>query len=152
MSMSSYKLERHIYTPAGIKVYNNYQEVDLNFIDTQVEELETCLNISINRSCFAILIPDDWFISQCSGQQMLPVTAPYEQCAIKGLYLPEECRGLSRPTENCPCVCTYRVALQDDYIVVTPPALRLMKVDLARLVTNVNDVFSDPLISKCLAY
>jgi hypothetical protein len=150
LSLTNYKIGNYILTPGGIKVYNNYTEVDLNLIDTKVDELEKCLGVEIHRSCFSVLIPDDWFVSSCSGEQMLPVAAPYKQCEDKGLYLEEKCRGLSRPTLECPCVCTYRVALQDDYFIVSPPNLKLFKVDLARLVTNVNNPWKDPNISKCV--
>ena len=150
VSYTNHKIGNHILTPGGIKVYNNYTEVDLQLIDSKVEELESCLGIEIHRSCFAVLIPNDWFISSCSGEQMLPVAAPYKQCEVKGLYLEEKCRGLNKPTTECPCVCTYRVAMQGDFFIVSPPNLKLFKAELSRLVTNVNNPWTNAEIAKCL--
>jgi hypothetical protein len=150
LSLTNYKVDGCVETTGGVRVCNDFWQVDLDFVDSRVDELEECLGVKIKRGCFAILIPNDWFISACSGEQMLPVAAPYSQCEYKGIYLPEECRGLSKPTTECPCVCTYRTALQDDFYIVTPPDLKLFKVDLSRLVTNINNVFGDPAISKCL--
>jgi hypothetical protein len=148
--LTHYLPNKYVLTNDGIKVYNEYEEVDLSLVDIKVRELETCLNIKIKRCCFALLIPNDWFLSECSGEQMLPVAAPYSQCESKGIYVPENCRGLNKPTQECPCICTYRVALQEDYYIITPPNLKLFKSELARLVTNINNPWEDKNISKCL--
>lgn len=150
LSITNYKPDNYVSTPDGIKVYNNYWEVSLESVDKKVKELEQCLNVKIKRCCFAVLIPNDWFISKCSGEQMLPVAAPREQCEIKGISIPDFCWGENKPSVRCPCVCTYRVALQNDYYIITPPNLKLFKSELARLVTNINNPWEDPGVLKCI--
>lgn len=140
---------KELKTDYNITVYSN-QEVDLNEIDRQTKELETCLEINIKKSCFAVLIPDDWFYSTISEQQLLPYAAPIELCWSKGLQIPEECSGVAIPTQACPLTCNWRVATQDNFLIVTPPSLLLYKAELARLVLGVNNVWADPSIAVCL--
>jgi hypothetical protein len=139
LSITHYKVESYKKTLGGIKVYNNFNQVDFSLIDTKVEELESCLNIKINRCCFAILIPNDWFYSECqTGEQLLPIGAPRQLCLDKDPNMPIECG------------CYWRVALQDDYYIVTPPGLKLLKAELSRLVTNENNPWENPDIARCL--
>lgn len=142
--------KKYDYTPSGVKVYLNGQPTSLQEIDDKVVDLEQCLNITIKRSCFAVYIAEDWFTSTCSGEQLLPVPAPIEQCAAKGLDVDEKCEGLRTPTDECPCICNYRVSLQYNYLIVVPPNTKLLKAELARLVTGVNNPWTNEQIRRCL--
>jgi hypothetical protein len=139
LSITHYNVGEYKKSPGGIKVYNDYHSIDLLLIDIKVEELESCLNIKINRDCFAVLIPNDWFYSSCqTGEQLLPVEAPLQLCLDKDPTMPIECG------------CYWRVALQDDYYIVSPPNLKLLKAELSRLVTNENNPWASSEISRCL--
>lgn len=138
------------YTESGVKVYLNDNYTSLTEVDKKTIELEQCLGISIPRECFAVYVPSDWYISACSGQELLPVPAPLEQCRVKGLEIADECEGLEKPTPECPCVCNYRVSLQDNYLIVVTPNLLLYKAELARLVTGINNVWADDEIRECI--
>jgi hypothetical protein len=83
-----------------------------------------------------VKIPDDWFVSECSGEELLPIPAPQELCDAKGL--PRDCG------------CYWRVETQDDNIIVVPPGLKLYKAELARIVTGENNVWIVPRITACL--
>lgn len=151
LSFTNYNKENYkeLKTEYGITVYSN-QEMDLNDIDKKTKELETCLGIKIKKNCFAVLIPDDWFYSVASNQQLLPYAAPIELCWDKGLDVPKECSGVALPTIACPITCNWRVATQDNFLIITPPNLLLYKAELARLVLGVNNVWEEPATSVCL--
>lgn len=150
LSHYSTKNKKVSRTPEGITVYLNGADIDLKKIDDIVDSLEICLGIKIHRECFEIYIPTDWYISTCSGEQLLPIAAPHEQCEAKGLELPENCWGLNHPTDACPCVCNYRVSTQRNFLIVVTPNLKLLKAELARLVTGVNNPWIDNDIKECL--
>lgn len=139
LSFTDYNLSnyRKNQTPGGIKVYSN-QDFDANKLDRLTRELQNCLGIEIRLDWFAVLIPDDWFTSPCSGQQLLPYEANPQLCLDKGLQV----------TKSCPC--NWRVALQDNFTIVTPPGFTLYKAELARLVTGSNNPWSNESISACL--
>jgi|GEM_PF-2021513 hypothetical protein len=170
-SLTNYEVKPTAVTPKGIGVDPGGQVVDLQKIDRLTDELEACLNqtfgenptitadlamqadcrpdgwwpkthinlpISIKRGCVTIKIPDDWTISSCSGEEVLNLMAPEELCRAKGVI----------PTPECPC--RWRVATQDDNVIVTPPGLKLYKAELARIATGCNNVWLLPQIATCL--
>ena len=136
-------------TPHGVVVYTN-SSYEFEKIDQIVDSLEICLNTPIKRDWFAVLIPDDWFYSTCSGEQLLPYAANPALCREKGLNITPECEWLSVPNEDCECTCNWRVATQDNYIIITTPNLKLLKPELARLVTGENNPYGVPSIKNCL--
>jgi hypothetical protein len=127
-------------------------------LDAKTAELETCLHQAgagwhVHRDWFVVLVPPDWYVSACSGQQLVPSTPNCRLCIDqKGLPLPAKCCGLRVPTKECPCVCSMRAVVQPGRppAVVTAPNLLLYKDELARLVTGVNFPWGDPRISRCL--
>jgi len=136
-------------TPYGITVYTN-EYIDLFDIDNLTIELEECLGIKVKKKCFSVLIPDDWFYSSVSNQQLLPYAAPIEYCWAKGLDIPEECDGVAIPTTECPITCNWRAATQNNCMIITVPNLVLYKAELARLITGVNNPWLDENIQECL--
>lgn len=121
-------------SPAGIKVYTNGNDINLNDIDMKVLELEQCLQMSIHRDWFSVYIPSDWYVSPCSGEQEIPSKVDPELCRAKGLIIEEECEWVDYPTEGCPCPCSARSTIQDNDVVITTPNLKLFKMPLARMV------------------
>jgi hypothetical protein len=142
LSFTNYNVDNYQYytTNKGSIVYQStfLDNEILESIDQKIDELEDCLELSIKRTEIHILIPNDWFISPCSGQQLLPYNAPEALCEQKGI----------KPTQDCPCM--WRVALQDNWLIVTPPNLLLFKAELTRLVTGINNPWLNNEISKCL--
>jgi hypothetical protein len=142
-------------TPGGVQYALNNQNVSLDVIDQEVNELETCLNITINRDCFAVVISPFWTPS--FGEEVFPCTIPISVCEEKaraGLFPME---SLCRTPLDVPCPegtfrCGCRATIQDDFYIVTAPNLLLMKSELARLVTGINDIWheSPPEIRRCL--
>jgi len=142
LSITNYPFHSTISTTSGILVDDTYgflADEDLRRIDTLVEELEECSGISIKRECFSILIPPDWYVSECSGQQLFPCRIDPQLCIDKGLT--------QEDLDRCPCAC--RAIIQDDWIVVTTPNLRLFKAELARMVTGINNPWEAE-IGACL--
>jgi len=146
-------------TPKNIRVVATKKDVTLDFfklVDQKTDELEACLLKSggstkkINRDWFGVYVPADWYVSKCSGEQLVPSRVSYTLCEAKGLKIEEECYNNERPTEICPCVCNVRATIQDDYWIVTAPNLKLFKTELARLHTNKNAPWKYPEISRCL--
>lgn len=138
-------------SPAGIKVYLNGNDVNLNDIDLKVLELEECLGISINRNWFSVYIPSDWYTAEeCSEEQVIPSTVDYRLCEAKGLVIEEECRDLKYPTDECPCICSVRATIQNNNVVVTTPNLKLFKMPLARIVLYPEYVLDNEEYIECL--
>lgn len=140
----------YIFSPGGIKVYLNGNNVDIYLIDSKVNELESCLDKNIEREYIAVCIPDDWYVSPCTGQQLVPSSVDYRLCEEKGVEITEECREAVYPTVNCPCPCSVRAEVQNNHIVVTAPNLELFKAALARIVMYPKYVWSTPEIAACL--
>ena len=138
LTLKHYELNFTEKTPGGIWVDPTGQGVDLTLIDRLTDELEACLAIRVNRECIGVKIPDDWFVSPCSDEELLPIPANDSLCLAKGV------------TSTPECPCNWRVETQDDNIVVIPPSLKLLKAELARIVTGENNVWVVPDITKCL--
>src|SRR4030042_5614165 len=72
-NVTDYPIEgEYKISPTGIKVFTTNNTINLNDIDLQVYNLETCLQISIHRDWFVVYIPSDWYVSVCSGEQLIP--------------------------------------------------------------------------------
>jgi len=138
LTLKRYDANFTLQTPKGIWVDATGQNVDLAKIDELTDELESCLGTRVNRECIGVKIPDDWFVSECSGEELLPISADDSLCLAKGVT----------PTPECPC--NWRVETQDDNIIVVPPGLKLYKAELARIVTGENNVWVVPRITACL--
>jgi hypothetical protein len=127
----------------------------LSMIDKKVDTLETCLKREglikeIPRNCFAVYVPDDWF--ECHGEQLVPSSVDDKLCRDKGLEVPKECLGVVRPTKACPCPCSARATIQIDSdvdLIVTAPNLKLFTAELARWITNKNNIWEHPKIRQC---
>lgn len=152
-------------TPAGIllivkKASKSFEELGKT-VDTKTSELEVCLKKNgvitepIRRKWFGVYIPESWYVSKCSGQQMIPSRVYYKLCEQKKLNgepikIEEECRQHTHPTELCPCPCNVRSSIHYNFWIVTTPDFRLYKAELARLVTGQNNPWANKKISSCL--
>jgi hypothetical protein len=152
-------------TPAGILLIVNKSQqsfTDLaKLVDTKTTELEACLQKNgvlakkIRRDWFGVYIPKGWYVSTCSKEQLIPSRISYKLCEAKKhdgepIKIEEECRNHTHPTEICPCVCNVRAAIHYNFWVVTTPNFKLFKAELARLVTNQNNPWTNKKISSCL--
>lgn len=139
LNITDYQVHVDSITPHGIKVDSSGEEVDLREIDRQVDALEECLETSIQRTCLRIKVAPDWYISECSGQQLFPCDINDQVCLDKGLT--------EEDLEICPCNC--RATIQDENTIIVTPDLRLLRGELARMITGINNPWI-PEISPCL--
>jgi hypothetical protein len=98
-------------------------ELDDDEIDRQTEELEACVGMTIER-CFIVMVPPDWYVSECTGTELFPCDIGPASCLAKGIT-PEE-------LAICPCNC--RGAIQDDRYILVTPELILYKAQVIRMV------------------
>ena len=150
-NITEFSVEVETTTENGIPVDTSGQEVDLDQIDELTIQLEECLDIVIPRDCFIVKVAPNWYNSQCSGQEVFPCNTPISVCLAKEditiddlclLPLGEEC-----PPNKCRCAC--RATIQDNFIIVTTPDLRLYKAELARMVLGINNPWTAE-YSHCL--
>jgi len=146
--VTNYKIFLNRTTASGIRVDDLEEEISLEEIDQRTRELEACLQITIDRRCITVLIPHDWYISECSGEQLFP-------CFVKDSLCEEKMRAEGMSNEQieiilakCPCAC--RATIQNEEIIVTAPNLKLYKAELARMVTGVNDPWATERTRRCL--
>jgi len=146
-----------VRTPGSVLVVVSEKDNTLvlfALIDQQVGALDACLvglgRPKVRRDWFGILIPPDWYESLCSNEQLVPSRADPKLCEAKGLTIPEACRWITHPSVLCPCPCNFRAIIQDNYWIVTAPNLKLFKAELLRLVTGVNNVWTDAKLRTCL--
>lgn len=158
LDLTDYKHPEWKQTAAGVRYWAPDVDDSLELqqsIDAQVEELSACLTHvnprwEVRKDWFEVLVPEDWYCSYCTGEQLIPSAPPCQSCRDKGLSLADECCGLETPTELCPCVCNVRAIVQDNRVVVTTPNLKLLKAELTRLVTGVNNPWADADLLPCL--
>lgn len=168
-NITDYEISINSITPNGVNVDDSGFYVDLEEIDRQIDEMETCVQnalaggidlaiartqgcrdeswnyrvdfsgISVLRECLTVKIAPDWYVSHCSEDYM-----EIFPCDIS----PQVCidKGLEI-TDECPCRC--RSAIQDENIVITTPNLYLFRGELARMITGCNNPWFSP-ISQCL--
>lgn len=161
-NITNYEVSPDVVTPSGIKVDAGGYAVDLVALDARIAKIEACIQAAaaeslalsaeekkswqclrevdsdqkLSRECLVIKVVTPTF-SKCSDWQFIGVMAPDEGCLAKGLT----------PTSECPCM--WRTAVQDDNIVITPPAMYLWEV--GRIMTSCNDVWHSP-YAKCLSF
>jgi len=146
------------WTPGGVLVLGPQKDTTAAFIaevDRRTQELDKCLQAHgwkpLRRDWFGVFVPPDWYVSTCSGEQLVPSVMPCSLCIDqKKLPLPEKCCGLRKPTAECPCVCNARSTIQDNFWIVTAPTLKLYKAELARLSTGVGFPWGDARIKDCV--
>lgn len=76
------------------------------------------------KECLTVYVPDDWYISSCTGEQIFPCVVSQSSCIVKG----------QDPNPNCPCSC--RAMKQGDHTIVTTPNLLLYPQELTRIMTG----------------
>ncbi len=128
----------------------------LDEIDRRSVALAKCLQANkvwdhINYTWIVVYIPSDWYVSTCSGEQLVPSTPFIKECTIKGIKIPDKCVGLRVPQlPDCPCVCNHRAVVQNNGVIVTAPNLKLYKAELARLILAVGNPWLQPKVAACL--
>lgn len=135
-------INRH--TDAGISVDDQRYELDLDRVDFITYDVAKCLSdmkpLSVEemtaakcsrtpfhpevRSCLVIKVPQDWYVSTCTGNQLFRCNVPDQSCFDKGLA----------PTKQCPCAC--RASTQDDTAIITAPNLALYSTKVVELMTG----------------
>jgi hypothetical protein len=146
-NVTDYPASPDAQTPEGIAVRTNGQEVDLEKIDALTDYVESCLGIPVNRDCLKVVVPNDWFLS-CNKQngefqQVFPCRINPQVCADKGLIINPDCVPGQLPNEICPCPCSCRATIQDENVVITAPNLYLYSAELIRMVTGVNNIWTN---------
>jgi hypothetical protein len=164
-NVTDYRIDakQAVLTPGGVATLGPARDNTAAWrdqVDLQVNQLDQCLRRAgfkpLRRSWFGVFVPDDWYVSPCTGQQLIPSRADYRLCEQKldpqgrPIVMPVVCRGVVRPTAACPCPCNFRATTQDNFWIVTAPDLRLLKTELARLSTGVNAPWVDARIKGCL--
>lgn len=161
-NVANYTINYNTVTPEGLKVDTSGQEVDLTQIDTQFNNVVSCLtnkfpnglptdviaashctynNTIIDKAQLGIKIAPNWHNtpSTCGGtagygpMEVFPCNVPNSLCEAKGLMV----------TPDCPCEC--RSAVLDNSIVVTTPNLYLLNDALIRILTSCNDIWTSEL-------
>jgi hypothetical protein len=126
-------------TPQGIHFDPSGQDISGALIDRLTDEVEMCLQKSIDRGSFVVKIPSNWSLSCDKTQQLLTGDdAPNSGCDAKGL--PNK--------EGCPC--SWRARMQWPNVVVTTPSFYLYKDALTRFVTRIQNPWADPWAVKCV--
>ena len=154
-NVTRYTIKPTTATPRGIVVAGTSDASLLAVVDLKVDQVEECLVkqkvvVRVNRKWFGVHIPPDWYVSSCSGEQLIPSVVDYRLCEAKGLVIPTACHTVSKPTPSCPCICNMRSVIQDDFWIITTPNLKLFKAELIRLVSNTNNVWIDKRLQPCL--
>lgn len=160
----SFRLDKLQHTPLGVQyiIPDNVDESEfVRILDEKTKQVERCLGKDLHLEWYAVIVPEDWYTSPCTQQQMIPSRANYRLCEKKkmpdgtSVRIPVECRSVSAPTEGCPCPCNFRSVVQVAWdgaplpAVITAPNLLLYKAELVRLVTGVNNVWADSNLVKC---
>lgn len=150
-------------TPGSILAVGRPQDLTEQFrdlLDLRVNRLDKCLQQrgwpAIQRRWFGVFVPSDWYVSSCTGQQLIPSRADYRLCEQKRdphgnpIKMPVQCRGIVKPTAACPCPCNFRSTVEGNFWIVTAPDLSLLKTELARLHTGVMQPWAHERIKGCL--
>lgn len=159
LDVTHYKIDRNkgVRTAKGILVVRADAPVTpifLQEIDRLTDQLDACLQTKgfkpIRRDWFSVFVPADWYVSACSGEQLVPSTPPCQGCYDKNLPIPPQCCGLAKPRlPDCPCVCNCRAVAQGFWL-ITVPNLKLFKAELCRISTNINSCWARPELVPCL--
>lgn len=140
-NVTNYYVNATVSTPSGISVDLSDQLVDLEKIDELTLHVESCLKTTIHRQFFVVKIPSNWY-NGCRnkywqlcydpgcGEQLFPCFVDPRLCEEKGFF------------EQCECGC--RAIIQDNNVIVTAPNLHMYTAELIRMVTGVNNIWTDP--------
>jgi hypothetical protein len=123
-----------VVSPGGVR-YDG--ETDVQQLDFMTDQLEACLERSIDRSTFVVKIPSDWTYSCDGTEEVLPFVSVFDR----------SCKGKTA-TETCPC--RYRAILQEPNVVVVTPNLKLYHDALTRLLTGSTNPWEDSELVGCL--
>lgn len=127
-----------VASPGGVRYDNEVGDLlDVQQLDFLTDQLEACLERSIDRNSFVVKIPDDWSYSCDGTEEVLPFVSVFDK----------SCKGKTA-TEECPC--RYRAVLQEPNVVVTTPNLKLYRDALSRLILNTAVTWDNPEIASCL--
>lgn len=137
-NITNYEVISDTSTPDGISVDSSGFLIDLNEIDRLVTEFENCYG-TVNRECLTVKVAPDWYVSECSGQQLFP-------CDIDEAICIEQKKVT--PTKECPCNC--RAMIQDENTIIVTPDLRLLQGELARMVSGFNNPWIEEETRKCI--
>lgn len=134
-----YNIDVELKTPSGIVYDPSGQNISPQLIDRLTSEVESCLNVKIDRTSFKVKIANDWVLSCDKSQQLLPtpVFAGNAGCVAKGLV----------PDPNCPC--RWRAGIRCPNVIVIPPNFYLYKDALIRFVKGIPNPWIDPVLSVC---
>jgi len=141
-------------TPNGIRIDSGGFPIDLVETDRRVLAIADCIIgmaqkakpewgclyplPEYNPECLAIkLVPA--IKSSCSDWDFIGVEAPQELCDAKGL----------KADPNCPC--SWRIGVQNDYIIITPSRDNLYLWDVGRAITSCTGIWNSP-YSACLMF
>lgn len=164
-NVTSYSVNVDQVTVSGYKIDTSGYSIDLSTLDKRIDKIRTCLDNfyhrypvlteqqmndwqclsrdmrkEFNTNCMVIKVVEP-FYTNCSNEQHIktseggsPAYADSRLCEEKGLTV----------TGSCPCV--WRTAIQDDWVVITPPIMNLW--DIVRAQTGCNNIWRSPL-SEC---
>lgn len=146
-------------TPNGVLVTTNGWITDLERIDLEIAYMEACLEMTLKRDCFEVIIPPEIHVSSCSREQLFEcdiVEANYRYLLAIG-YSEEVARERSdicrydkglETSDECPCMC--RATIQNENIIITTPNLKLFSAELARMMTGELNVYNNERTVACL--
>ena len=124
-ALTDYKVSPDETTLDGIRIDSSgNREIDFDLLDSIVADLESCLGVWIDRSGFEVKVPEDWYLSPCTGAELFPCNLPPSLCEGVGLH----------PTAECPCACAG--AVQPQSTVVVTPNLAALSHELIHLITG----------------
>lgn len=152
-NITEYKINPVYQTPKGIGLDVTDVGIfpELNLIDERVDKIEECiLNVTksitkiepiwqciralpvenLKRECIIIKVVQPVYSKCQSNWNLLPILAPEQLCIEKGII----------PTKECPC--RWRSVVQDDNVIITPPALYLW--DIVKIYTGCNNFWYSP--------
>ncbi len=163
-SLSTYAFKETHRTSKGVRVDDSLgYGIDLELLDLRVDNMRGCIqeemlklavitaeqrtswgcagigfdeSYKLSRGCFAIKVVAP-IKSACSDWELLPIPAPDVLCQAKGLEV------------SADCPCRWRTVIQDDFLIITPPALYLWEI--AKIWTQCSNTWASP-FAKCLSY
>ena len=162
-NITAFDINFDAITQSGIKIDTNNNMVDLGKLDERIDLIESCIlkkSVTIlpswqciresqqplNRDCLGIKIVEPIY-SKCSSWQfigardstgqLVGIPAQNELCEEKGLL----------PTAECPCL--WRTTIQNDWTIITPPAMYLWEI--GRVMTSCNNIWHSD-FAECLSF
>jgi hypothetical protein len=145
--VTDYDIDPNRETPQGIPVdtrkLDEGVEVDLEKIDDIVFETVGCLEelgYDVDLSCLELRVAGDWYWAHDDINQVFP-------CEIDESLCTEKVITGQLPALNLRCAC--RATIQGDAIII-PPNLGLLRSELVRLFTGVNNVWAVEELKECV--